>query len=87
MISNEEGSGKQMKAFIRGWFRAIPFTVGMALSLIALSFLVRSYDYGLDFDEEEIWIFVIFFFAGFPTLVHGINVLSEKGSEHESARS
>jgi len=67
-----------MKLFLRFWIRAIPFTVGIALSLIALSFLVAFYDYGLDFDEEEIWIFLIFFLAGFPLLVFGLNKLSDQ---------
>ena len=67
-----------MKLFLRFWFRAIPFTVGIALSLIALCFLVAFYDYGLDFDEEDIWIFLIFFLAGFPLLIYGLNKLSDQ---------
>ena len=65
-----------MKLFLRFWLKSMPFTLGMALSLISLCFLVRFYDYGLDFDEEYIWLFIAFFLTGFPTLIHGINKLS-----------
>lgn len=55
----------------------MPFTIGMALSLVSLCFLVQFYDDGLDFDAEYIWLFVAFFLTGFPTLVHGIRELSK----------
>lgn len=61
----------------RTWWRAVPFTVGMALTLIALCFLVRFCDRGLDFAEEEIWLFAIFFLAGFPVVIFGINRMAK----------
>ena len=54
----------------------MPFTIGMALSLVSLCFLVQFYDDGLDFDGEYIWLFIVFFLTGFPTLIYGINKLS-----------
>jgi len=70
-----------MRAAVRNWLRALPFTVGIALSLIALCYLVRFYDRGLDFDEGDIWTFAALFLIGFPTLIHGINVLA-RNNEH-----
>ena len=70
-----------MKSFFRFWLKAIPFTIGMALSLIALCFLVEFYDRGLDFDEEYLWLFAAFFLTGFPTLIYGMNRLAEKNAE------
>ena len=67
-----------MKEFFRFFVTAIPFTVGMLLSLIALCFLVEFYDRGLDFDNVEFRVFVIFFVVGFPSMIFGINKLSEK---------
>ncbi len=70
-----------MKTLFSLWWRSFPFTIGMALSLIALCFLVRFYDYGLEFDSEYIWLFVLFFLVGFPTLIFGIEKLSNDFSE------
>ncbi|WP_193075574.1 hypothetical protein [Pseudomonas sp. FME51] len=67
-----------MKDFARFWWRASTFTVGVALSLIALCYLVRFYDYGLDFEDEYAWLFAVFFLIGFPTLLYGMKKLSEK---------
>lgn len=64
-----------MQEFIRYWIRALPFTAGMALSLIALCFLVEFYDRGLDFEDGEIWAFVFFFAIGYPMLLFGIQKL------------
>ena len=73
-----------MKEFFRFFVTAIPFTVGMLLSLIALCFLVEFYDRGLDFDNGEFWVFVIFFVVGFPSMIFGINKLSEKTPNNQS---
>jgi hypothetical protein len=67
-----------MKPLFCFWLRVMPFTVGIASSLIALCYLVKFYDYGLDFDREYIWLFVVFFLTGFPTLVYGMNRISEE---------
>ncbi|MEJ2061018.1 MAG: hypothetical protein P8Y64_11130 [Gammaproteobacteria bacterium] len=73
-----------MKAFFLLWWRSLPFTVGMAASLIALCFLVRFYDYGLELDSEYIWLFMLFFLVGFPTLIFGIKKLSHDPDEETS---
>ena len=73
-----------MKEFFRFFVTAIPFTVGMLLSLIALCFLVEFYDRGLDFDNVEFRVFVIFFVVGFPSMIFGINKLSEKTPNNQS---
>ena len=73
-----------MKEFFRFFVTAIPFTVGMLLSLIALCFLVEFYDRGLDFDNWEFRVFVIFFVVGFPSMIFGINKLSEKTPNNQS---
>jgi hypothetical protein len=64
-----------VKSFFKFWLKAIPFTLGMALSIISLCFLIKFYDYGLNFEDQNIWFFCIFFFIGFPTLTYGINKL------------
>ncbi|MBW2165937.1 MAG: hypothetical protein JRG74_07520 [Deltaproteobacteria bacterium] len=74
-----------MKEFFRFFVTAIPFTVGMLLSLIALCFLLKFYDRGLDFDNEEFWGFVIFFVVGFPSMIFGINKLSKKTPNQSKA--
>ncbi|NVK55883.1 MAG: hypothetical protein HWE26_09720 [Alteromonadaceae bacterium] len=66
-----------MKSVISFWLKALPFTLGVALSLISFCFLIQFYDRGLYFDEEYIWFFMIFFLIGFPTLIHGIDKLSK----------
>ena len=66
-----------MKSFFHLWFRSLPFAIGIALTLISLCFLVRFFDFGLEFDEKEIWLFSAFFLSGFPILVYGLNKLSD----------
>lgn len=70
-----------MKDYFRLLTRALPFTVGVALSLIGLCFLVKFYDYGLDFEYRYVWIFAIFFGVGFPTLVYGMNKLAVEAQQ------
>jgi hypothetical protein len=67
-----------MKEYVRFLLRAAPFTIGLTLSLVGLCYLVRFYDFGFDFESENIWMFVIFFGFGIPTLIYGINRLSNK---------
>ena len=67
-----------MKSFIKYFFNALPLTLGMILTLLALSFLVKFYDYGLDFEEPEFWIFGGLFILGFPLLIWGTNRLADK---------
>ena len=69
-----------MKEFFRFFVTAIPFTVGMLLTLIALCCLIEFYDRGLDLHRGRtvFWVFVIFFVVGFPSMIFGINKLSEK---------
>jgi hypothetical protein len=67
-----------MKDFIKFCIKALTFTIGMALTLISLCFLIKFYENGLNFDNDEIWTFTMFFLTGFPTLIFGINQLSEK---------
>ena len=72
-----------MKEFFRFFVTAIPFTVGMLLSLIALCFLLKFYDGGLH-NSNAFWGFVIFFVVGFPSMIFGINKLSEKTPNNQS---
>ena len=75
-----------MKEFFRFFVTAIPFTVGMLLSLIALCFLLKFYDSGFELHRHgnEFWCFVIFFVVGFPSMIFGINKLSEKTPNNQS---
>ena len=75
-----------MKEFFRFFVTAIPFTVGMLLSLIALCFLLKFYDRGFDLQSHSyaFWCFVIFFVVGFPSMIFGINKLSEKTPNNQS---
>jgi len=62
--------------FITFFLRSLPFTAGMALSLLSLCYLVDFYNIGLDFNETSIWQFAACFMTGFPTLLYGITLLS-----------
>jgi len=67
-----------MKPLIKYWLRCLPFTIGIALVLVAMCFLVKFFDRGLDFDDEEIWVFGMFIFVGMPLLLFGIEKLSKQ---------
>lgn len=72
-----------MKNFLEFWVRALPFTVGTGLTLVALCFLVEFCDKRLDLDGEEFLLFAGFFLAGFPTLVYGVNLLGRQPGPSE----
>lgn len=73
-----------MKDFFRFFVSAIPFTVGMLLSLIGLCFLVEFYDEGLYFGGGGFRSFVIFFLVGFPSVIFGVNKLSKETPNNQS---
>lgn len=81
-ILNIKASDKRgtcrIKKYFRLLVRAFPFTFGIALSLVSLCYLVRFYDYGLDFEDEYLWMFAVFFGLGFPALIYGMNRLSNE---------
>ena len=66
-----------MKRYFHFLVKAIPFTLGMILALVSLCFLVDFHTSGMHFDEE-FWSFVILFSIAFPTMIFGINELSEQ---------
>lgn len=72
-----------MKNYLRTIFRAIPFTIGTAATLLALCYLVRFYEFGMD-DKEEFFTFLIWFFFGYPTLVFGVKRLIEERTSAEA---
>lgn len=72
-----------MKSYSIFWLKAAPFTFGMALTLISLCYLVVFYENGMYFEEADIWLFALFFSAGFPTLIFGIKSL---GSDKPDSR-
>jgi len=55
---------------------SIIFTIGLSFTLIAICYLVRFYDYGLDFEENSIYFFMLFLFIGIPLVLFGANALS-----------
>ena len=65
-----------MKEYFRFFAKALPLTIGVALTLTGLCFLVDFYDRGLYFTYEEFWAFCFYFVIGFPTLFWGVNHLA-----------
>lgn len=70
-----------MKELLSFFVRAIPLSIGLIISLVALSFLVSFTDNaGLsDIGEENFVTFLILAFVGIPTLLFGIKKLSSDG--------
>lgn len=69
-----------MKNFAQFFIKSIPLTIGLILTLFALSFLVQFVERGAhlsDIDNEDIWGFIFFAVAGVPTLLYGVNKLSD----------
>ena len=64
-----------MKEYFQFFVKALPLTIGVALTLTALCFMVEFYSRGIDFEDEEFWAFCFFFVVGFPTLLWGVNHL------------
>lgn len=52
------------------------FTIGLSFTLIAICYLVRFCDYGLDFEDNSIYLFVLFLLIGIPLVLFGANSLS-----------
>ena len=65
-----------MKDFYEFLVRCLPLTIGMAMVLIGMCFLVDFYDNRLDF-EEEFFAFVFWFAVGMPLMLFGIDKLSK----------
>lgn len=61
--------GVHMLAFYK---KSVPLTIGLIISLLALSNLIN------DGGDGDILRFLIFSVFGFPTLFYGINRISEK---------
>lgn len=71
-----------MKNSLGFFIRALPLTLGLILSLTALSFLVSFTDTAelSEIAEEDFLSFVVLAFIGIPTLLFGIDKLSTDGS-------
>ena len=63
-----------MKEFFSLFIKTLPFTIGIILTLISLTFLIEF----SDFEDEEFWSFVFFAAIGIPTLLYGINKASNE---------
>ena len=59
-----------MKSLFFFFIKTLPFTIGVVLVLTALAFLI-------DIESEDFWLFVFFTIIGIPTLLYGIEKMSE----------
>ena len=69
-----------MRYFMRFFIKSLPLSIGMILTLLALSFLVKFVENGAylsDIDNRDMWAFIFFAIAGLPTLLIGVNYLAE----------
>jgi len=68
-----------MRDFAQFFLKSIPLTIGLILTLFALSFLVQFVESGawLSEADEDVWAFIFFAVVGVPTLLFGINKLAE----------
>lgn len=69
-----------MKSFLLLFFKALPFTIGVILTLTALAFLadVIQGDIGLgDLNDREFQVFALFALLGIPCLLFGVFKLSD----------
>ena len=65
---------------MRFFLKSFPLTIGVILTLLALSFLVQFVENGAylsDIEDEDIWAFIFFAVVGVPTLLFGVNKLAE----------
>lgn len=72
------------------WLKALPLTLGIALTLTALCYLMNFYEHIHFFNFKKVLLlkakdfnaFLLFFLMGFPTILYGIDKLSykDKGS-------
>ena len=67
-----------MKKFYNSFKKSLPFTTGIILILTSLSFLAEFTTEGLEFESDEYLIFIFFALIGIPTLLFGINKLSNE---------
>ena len=76
-----------MKELISFVVKAFPFTAGLILSLTALSFLVSFSDSVRlsRFGDEDFITFVVLFIVGIPTLLFGMQKLSNESVAHPTA--
>ena len=63
-----------MKTFYNFFIKTLPFTIGVILILISLTFLV-DFSY---FEDEEFLGFIFFAAIGIPTLLFGIDKASNE---------
>ena len=69
-----------MRNFFQFFSKSIPLTIGLILTLFALSFLIQFVENGAflsDIDSKDIWGFIIFAMVGVPTLLYGVNKLAD----------
>jgi hypothetical protein len=66
--------------------RTIPLTLGIFITITSFLFGVEFFDRGLDFDDEEFFIFLITFLIGFPLILVGLNVLGEETTETDKGK-
>ncbi len=71
-----------MKELISFVIKALPFTVGLILSLTALSFLVGFTDSARlsKMGDDDFIAFVVLSIVGFPTLLFGMKQLSKESA-------
>lgn len=73
-----------MKELLNFFVKALPLSLGLILSLTALSFLIGFTDGARlsDIGEEDFVTFLILAIVGIPTLLFGIKKLSSDGTTH-----
>lgn len=67
-----------MKELFSFFTKSLPLTIGIALTLTGLCFLVKFYHHGLHISNDEFGGFIFYFIIGFPTLLWGVQHLSKR---------
>jgi len=72
-----------MRSFFAFFFGALPFTIGIVLTLTSLTLLADFADQSIgfhDFKDKQFYGFVFFAFLGVPWMLYGIELLSGSNS-------
>jgi len=62
---------------VRFFTKCLVFSTGIIFVLLSLCYLIKFYDFGLDYDDSELILFLFFMTMGIPVLIFGVNLLSD----------